>query len=221
MIVKEYSYRFAKEILEHPHYRDIYDDLILICKNAPTPLYNGKSSKQTKLDVIQQIINTYFKIVFQNKGWDSEPLITPQHIGDSLRGDFRKTFNNADIELTIQIEVEMGNTASSHRNYFKFQLSFSYNLTSICVLILPCDSLAKRIDSGLASFEKTCREISSAKLSITVPILVIGLNQDDETSWKVNDIPLPLLKGSKKNDRIQHEDIVRSYIRTRKELEFD
>lgn len=124
---------------------------------------------------------------------EHEPLAAPDGTEDALRSDFRKSFRDevtGDIIVTLQIEVEFGNVASSYRNYFKFQLSFSYDLIDICVLILPSYKFANRIDTGVSNFEKVLREIPSAKLSITVPTLVIGLfdrddNANKETEWKV------------------------------------
>lgn len=217
MKIKTYSYRYAEEILQHPKFIDIYNELILVCRDCPVPYYKGKSAKQEKLDVIQQIMNTYFFLRFQNLGWEAEPLVTPDTSEDALRSDFRKSFidsETGEIVLTVQIEVEFGNVASSYRNYFKFQLSFSNSLTDISVLIVPSHSLATRIDSGVSNFEKTIREIPSAKLSITVPMLVIGLFDDDSTSWNVKDITedLKVLKGSTNFAYQQHCQIVQNYI---------
>lgn len=124
MKIKTYSYRYAEEILQHPKYKQAYDELIYVCQNTPLPVYEGKSKKQKGKDVIQQIMNTYFRLMFLNLGWEDEPLTTPDSNEDSLRSDFKKTFINENgEEITIQIEVEFGNVASSYRNYFKFQLS--------------------------------------------------------------------------------------------------
>lgn len=46
MKIKTYSYRFAEEILQHPKYEHIYNELITICKDAPIPVYKGKSKSQ-------------------------------------------------------------------------------------------------------------------------------------------------------------------------------
>jgi hypothetical protein len=110
----------------------------------------------------------------------------------------------------------MGNIASSYRNYFKFQLSYSYDLTNVCLLILPCDKLSRRIDSGVASFEKTVREIPSAKLSITVPTLIIGLDDEgvDEIDLKKYTTDLNILKGSTIGLKREHEKIVAEIIET-------
>lgn len=219
MQVKTFSYRNAEEILQHLNNRACYDELIQVCIDCPLPIYEGKSQKQRSKDVVQQVMNTYFRLRFTQLGWEAEPLATPDNNDDALRADFRKTFFNpltGEIQVTTQIEVEFGNVASSYRNYFKFQLSFSYGLTEICVLIVPTQHLSVRIDSGISNFEKTCREIPSAKLSITVPIFVIGLDDISVEEWNVKAITedLNVLKGEKKEYKTAHERIIQSYIDT-------
>lgn len=220
MNIKTYSYRFADEILSAPGYCNIRDDILNICRGCPIPVYPGKSIKQPQKDVVQQIMNTYFRLQFEANGWDIEPLATPDDYEDALRADFRKTVYFRDREpITAQIEVEFGNVASSYRNYFKFQLSFSYGLTDICVLIVPSYELANRIDSGVSNFEKSTREIPQAKLSVTVPIYVIGLFDVDDYNnklevWNVQDlgISLDVAQNKNKSVRSDHENFVRSYI---------
>ena len=211
MEIKTFSYRYAKEILEHPYYISAYEEITNICKACPLPIYKGKSKTQPKLDVVQQIINTYFKIAFSKQGWEEEPLVTPKDFDDSLRGDFRKKFSKNNHDISIQIEVEMGNIASSYRNYFKFQLSYAHKLADIALLILPCDNLSRRIDSGVASYEKTVREIPSADLSITVPILVIGLDDVgvDEIDIKEIESNLEIVKGQKNKYKDSHMKLVK------------
>lgn len=220
MNIKTYSYRFADEILSAPGYCDIKNELLNICYGCPIPIYPGKSDKQPQKDVVQQIMNTYFRLQFDAYGWEVEPLATPDNYEDALRADFRKTFYFGDREpITVQIEVEFGNVASSYRNYFKFQLSFAYGLTDICVLIVPSYDLANRIDSGVSNFEKATREIPQAKLSVTVPIYVIGLfDVDDDNNeldvLNIRDLGTPLDIAQNKNRavRAEHEELVQSYI---------
>ena len=220
MLIKTYSYRFAREILEHPIYQEVSNELLDVCKGCPIPVYQGKSRNQPNKDVVQQIMNTYFRLQFQALGWESEPLATPVANEDELRADFRKTFaTDEGGSITIQIEVEFGNVASSYRNYFKFQLSFSYGLADICVLIVPSQELANRIDSGVANYEKATREIPQAKLSVTVPILVIGLFDRDEwgnsvEEWDIKAIgtPLNVAKNASRSYAEAHERLVQSYI---------
>ena len=219
MRVETYSYRFADDILCSPRFAGVRAELMNVCQNCPIPVYSGKSQKQRSKDVIQQIMNTYFKLSFIALGWEPEPLATPTDNEDALRADFRKTFGEGDDKITLQIEVEFGNVASSYRNYFKFQLSFSYDLTDICVLIVPSSELANRIDSGVSNYEKAIREIPQAKLSITVPTLVIGLFDKDEEGnklpeWDIRQTGVSLDVAQNKNRDVSaaHNALIRSYI---------
>lgn len=220
MKIKTFSYRYSQEILEHECCKEALHEIIEICSNCPLPVYKDKSKSQPRLDVVQQIINTYFSLAFEERKWDSEPLVTPDGFEDSLRGDFRKSFkkqgsNDNNDSFTLQIEVEMGNIASSYRNYFKFQLSYAYKMADIAILILPCDKLSKRIDSGVASFEKTKREIPSADLSITVPTLVIGLSDEDVTEINIREYNtnIEVVKGQKKTYKDKHIELVKKIMK--------
>ena len=42
-------------------------------------------------------------------------------------------------------------------------------------------ALAKRIDQNVVNFERATRELPSAKLSITLPILLVGVSIDQDT----------------------------------------
>lgn len=48
MKIKTYSYRYAEEILQHPKYKQAYDELIYVCQNTPLPVYEGKSKTERK-----------------------------------------------------------------------------------------------------------------------------------------------------------------------------
>ena len=102
-----------------------------------------------------------------------------------MRADFRKEFTFEDNKIVCQIEVEFGNAASVYRDYFKFMDSYSQGLTDIGILIVPSADIAKHITSGVANYEKTLRELPDSKLSITIPVLVIGLFDEDEAGNKV------------------------------------
>lgn len=218
MNIKTFSYRYAEEILQHPNYSPIYEELLKICKNCPLPRFPNKSPKQPSKDIIQQIMNSYFEVAFKDNDWEIEPLASPTKYDDALRADFRKTYFGSSGNLTLQIEVEFGNVSSSYRNYFKFQLSYANNLADIGILIVPSQHLSNRIDTGVANFEKTVRELPSSKLSTTVPILVIGLfDINDDGSpvepWALinfqND--LNILKGTNSQYHSQHMYLVQSY----------
>lgn len=179
-----YSYRFAGEILDHEAYSPIKSQLIEVVENTPLPVFPGKSANP-RLDVVQQVMNTYFDYEFRHvRGWDYHPSATT--IPDSgLRADFRTTYRpgGRGFELlTVQVEVQLGNMARRYSDVFKFQTSYSQGVIDLGICIVPVHHLAVRIDSNITQFERVVRELPHAKLSITLPILVIGLEPDEETA---------------------------------------
>jgi len=172
-----FSYRFSQEILENQRYSDALHEIIDVIECIPLFYYPNKSTSNKKLDVVQQVMNAYFEkqFVLHHK-WDWHPLAT-KIAGSGLKADFRKTFER----LTIQVEVQFGNMARWYSDIFKFQTAYSQNLTHIGLSIVPTSNLAKRIDSNVVNYERAIRELPSAELSITLPILLIGIEPDDKT----------------------------------------
>jgi len=172
-----YSYRFAEEITQHPRHGNAWKEISDILKNAPLFVYPNKSAKNKKLDVVQQVMNTYFdRVMVIDHGWEFHPLATS--IRDSgLKADYRKSFG----DLTIQAEIQFGNMSRWYSDVFKFQTAYSQSMIKLGLSIVPMGNLAKRIDSNVVNYERAKRELPSAELSLTLPILMIGLDVDKET----------------------------------------
>lgn len=229
MFVKIYSYRFAQEILSNSVFDGAYQEILDICEECPLPYHYRKSTDKSKY-VVQQLMNTYFKLRFEALGWTGEPDATNDTQLDKLRADFRKTFLFGDTCLKCQIEVEFGNAASLYRDYFKFMTSYSQGMTDIAILIVPSNDIAKHISDGVANYEKAKRELPESKLSVTVPILVIGLFDEDDAGNKVEPWDLtearytldvikgtsrgPGKKGSRNPKKVgsMHNKLVQDYI---------
>lgn len=186
-----FSYRYAQEILQHKNYRRAWKEIDGVVRDAPFFVFPNKSANNSKLDVVQQVLNTYFDRRFaQDLGWEYHPLAT-SIASSGLKADFRKKF----ADLPIQAEVQFGNMARWYSDIFKFQTAYSQNLAQLGLSIIPMHDLAVRINSNVVNLERTKREISSALLSITLPILIIGLIEDERT--KVVDIGQCRFKGIK------------------------
>ncbi|MBS5116109.1 MAG: hypothetical protein KHY88_10560 [Erysipelotrichaceae bacterium] len=188
MKIDLYSHNYAYELLQNDNYKPIYDEIINVCKDCPLPIYKEKSAKQPKLEVVQQIINTYFDLKLTSLGWDSQPLVTSDKLDDKLKADFSKTFKtpkgySPKANFTVIIEVELGNNASYYRDLYKFLLAYSQNSADFCILIVPTKHIAPKIDSGIIEFEKPIRELKDARLNFPIPILVIGLDDDGVNIW--------------------------------------
>jgi hypothetical protein len=198
-----YSYRYAREILEHHSNVAAWTEVIEVVTHAPLFIHPGKSEKNAKLDVVQQCMNTWFdRALAVERQWDYHPLATS--IANSrLAADFRKAFPN----ITIQAEVQFGNMSRWYSDIFKLQTAYSQSLIQMGLSIIPMGQLARRIDSNIVSFERVLRELPSADLSITLPILVIGLEPDADTPIiDVRDTQIPLKKLTRKNDKARSSE---------------
>jgi hypothetical protein len=178
MRLKLHSYRFAQEILEHHKHRGAWDEVRRICEGAPLFTWPGKSKKDKKADAVQQLMNVYFDRRFAiDEKWDHHPLATRIE-SSGLRADFRKRFG----KLGVQVEVQFGNMARWYSDIFKFQTAYSQNLIQAAISILPTATLARRMGQNVANYERAVRELPSAELSITIPILLIGMEPDYATA---------------------------------------
>jgi hypothetical protein len=171
-----YSYRYAEEILQHSKHGSVWREITETLEQAPIFIYPGKSKNPT-LSVVQQVMNTYFDRRFGvDHSWDYHPFAT-KIPNSKLRADFRKNFNS----LAVQMEIQLGNMARWYSDIFKFQAAYSEELAHVGVSIVPVSALGRQIDENIASFERAKRELPSARLSITHPILLIGLEADSNT----------------------------------------
>lgn len=207
------------EILNKKENTFILNEIIRVIDNTPLPIFKNKSKKQPHIDVVQQILNTYIKRELEILKWESEVDATPKNFKDDLKSDFRKTFiNKNNKSLTIQIEVEFGNAASFYRDITKIQASHKFNMADIGVIILPTQSLSKRIDTGLANIEKAKREQHILESIATIPLLIIGIDDTNKKEWNVKDITndLEIVKGSKNQYKDKHNALIDCYINAKK-----
>ena len=63
-----------------------------------------------------------------------------------------------------------------YADVFKLQVSYSQGLIDVGTIIVPTQEFSKTIDENVAYFERIGRELPYATLSITLPILVIGIS---------------------------------------------
>lgn len=159
-----------------PKYKDKKEEMLDIIGNAPIPKLEipKKRKRSGKIFTTDQLaMNKYFEEEFKKKGWEVSPEIVPENT-TKLYADFRKE--------EVQIEIQFGNMARWYGDIFKFQLAYSIELIEVGVSCVPTLKFAKTIDENIAYFERICRELPHAKMSITLPILVIGMDEGEEES---------------------------------------
>ncbi len=115
----------------------------------------------------QTAYNKRFEIEFEKLGWESQPKLSEN---PRLIGDFQKNL--------VFVEVQFGNSATLYRDFYKFQYGQSNGLTSLNVLIAPCNPqefFPTRPASvkNMAEYDLALRYFTV--LPISVPTMIVGL----------------------------------------------
>ncbi|HEV2261291.1 MAG TPA: BglII/BstYI family type II restriction endonuclease [Candidatus Rubrimentiphilum sp.] len=182
MKYKIFNYRHAREIICSAPWHAAFDEIEGAIQSSPLFLYANKSSKNPRFDVVQQVQNTFFdRRLSLDYGWDYHPSATGIKESE-LTADFRKKFVSGTDTLSLQVEVQFGNMSRWYSDVFKFQAAYSADLIQMGVSIVPTLALANRIGDNIVSFERCVRELPAAKLSITHPILLLGIEPDESTA---------------------------------------
>jgi len=167
-----YSYRFGAEVLESPAFRDLKNDVLHIFRdlqNVPqlNPVKTRKRAGKTMtFTTNQKGLNALLDEEFEKKGWEVHPLVTNDKV-TNIKADYKKG--------RVQVEVQFGNMARWYTDVFKFQVSYSLGLIDVGILVVAMQEFASTIDENVAYYERVVRELPYAKMSITLPILIIGI----------------------------------------------
>jgi len=173
--LRYHNHRFARELLESPTFAPHFAELEAVLGTLPALRRGHPPSLKLANDknpIDQDAMNSHLDEQLKALGWDHHPggIIA----GTRLEADYNKA--------RIQVEVQFGNMARWTYDVFKFQASYATNRIDIGILVVPMRWFAKAIGDNIAYFERIGRELPAAKLSITLPILVVGLDpKDDET----------------------------------------
>jgi hypothetical protein len=129
-----------------------------------------------KYPVNQKILNAMFRHKMHGEwGWEKDPLVDPT-LGKGVEGDFSKKLDSG---LNVFVEVEFGNVASIFRDLFKFIYMKVIGTYDVGILIVPSgkDNFSKEIE-GIYSFEGVKKVLDESKGSISVPVLLLGIEPD-------------------------------------------
>lgn len=172
MQITQFSYRFASEVLDSPSFLDKKNDIFQILtgiKEAPplaTTKVRTRNSVTRTFTTDQKALNTQLDTLFLERGWDCQPLVTNDGV-TKIKADYKKD--------RVQVEAQFGNMARWYTDVFKFQVSYSLGLIDVGILVVPMQHFANTIDENVAQYERIIRELPYAKMSITLPILVLGI----------------------------------------------
>ena len=171
MNLTTYSYRFAAEVLNSPAFQKERKDIEDIFKSIVVPQLKPpklrtRGGKSMTFTTAQKDMNVLLNDEFKKKGWDCQPFVTEDKV-TGIKADYKKA--------RVQVEVQFGNMARWYTDVFKFQVSYSLGLIDVGVLVVPMQAFANTIDENVAHYERVVRELPYAKMSITLPIWVVGI----------------------------------------------
>ncbi len=171
MNLTTFSYRFAQEVLSSNAFSGKRDDIIQILTSTAVPRLQEpkvrtRDGRTRTFTTDQLALNNLLNPQFQERGWQLQPPVTQDGVTD-IKADFKKE--------RVQVEVQFGNMARWYTDVFKFQVSYSLDLIDVGVLVVPVQAFANTIDENIAHYERVIRELPYAKMSLTLPIWVIGL----------------------------------------------
>lgn len=179
MSVELHSHRLAATVLNSAALQPDWNDILRVARDCP--LFHGlPPAKHPGRDVNQQCMNAFFRHNLTKRGWLVEPLVDVNG-KIRLKADFLKEVQvtgEPQSHATVQVEVQFGNNARLHSDLMKFQVAFELGRSDVGVLVLPVEALAKRIDSGVVSFEAAKRNLEIARNVVDGPIIVVGLGED-------------------------------------------
>lgn len=172
MKLSYFSYRFASEVLASKAFRQLRKDVVdafTAIQNIPTPKKpktRTRGGKTRTFTTNAVALNQAIDALFKERKWDFHPSVTNDK-ATGLQADFKKG--------RVQVEVQFGNMARWYTDVFKFQVSYSLDLIDVGILVVPLQKFANTIDENVAYYERVIRELPYAKMSITLPILVVGI----------------------------------------------
>jgi len=170
-IAQTHSYRHAEAILEveYPQHTGEVREVLAAVDWQLLEEPKGRvrdGHVVAVLDVDQAATNAEIEKQFEQRGWTPRPRIV-SHAGSRLVADFKKG--------PIQVEVQFGNMARWYTDVFKFLVSYAADDIEVGILIVPMQDASKRIDENVAYFERVVRELPHAKMAITIPVWVVGV----------------------------------------------
>jgi hypothetical protein len=171
MILKTTSYRFGSEVLDSRDFRKLKRDIgeILTEIDVPQlcpPKTRKRGGKEMVFTTDQKALNARLDEAFRARDWHCQPPVTEDKV-TGIKADYKKD--------RVQVEVQFGNMARWYTDVFKLQVSYSLDLIDVGVLVVPMQDFASTIDENVAYYERVVRELPYAKMSITLPIWIVGI----------------------------------------------
>jgi hypothetical protein len=122
------------------------------------------------MPIDQSAWNDQIAKALRDELWNEQPVANESEgmQGANLKGDF--------VKNRVFVEVEFGNVASVHRDFFKFQIASRARTGDVAVLVVATARVANLIDQNVATFEYLLSLREYLSIGIQMPICIIGLD---------------------------------------------
>jgi hypothetical protein len=176
-IAAEFSHRNADDILRSPKFVGAYTEFRDVIQGLP-PYKAAKIKKTSPSHVIAPGAMNHWldNELCINRDWDWHPLIIEADPTDlsgksKLRSDFRKS--------RIEVEVQFGNVARYAYDLYKMAISLAQEHADVGLMVVATKRFAGITGGNIAYFERAQRELERSRLTLIVPLVVLGIEPDD------------------------------------------
>lgn len=183
-IVDVFNHRNGHDILESPKFNTSFHELLDVLVRLPAYRATKIKKTSTKHIIAPGAMNCWLdNELCVKRDWDWHPLIIDADPSDKsgkslLRSDFRKD--------RIEVEVQFGNVARYTYDIYKMAISLARSQADVGVMVVSTKRFAQIIGGNIAYFERAVRELTHSRLTLIVPLVVIGI---EPSSWVVDGYP--------------------------------
>lgn len=149
------KYTIHFHLMEKSFIKDLEDGVLDVIENIDVELFHG-STKSLRKRISDGL---------KRKGWSSKVKLSTQ-----------SNINITGINGKTAMCLQTGNMGRFYADLLKLQFLFQKGKINSAIYILPTISLAKKMGSNLANFERLVLELKLFSKVITVPILVVGIH---------------------------------------------
>lgn len=176
-IVDIYSHRNGRDILQSPDFVLAFNEFQSVLRRLP--VFRAAKLKKTsaKHVVAPGAMNKWLdQELCTLRDWDWHPLIIDSDPANPkatsrLRSDFRKS--------RIEVEVQFGNVARYTYDVYKMAISLSLDKADVGLMVVCTKRFAEITGGNIAYFERAVRELHQSRMTLIVPLAVIGIEPDD------------------------------------------
>lgn len=175
-ITDVFSHRNGRDILESPKFRDAYHEFLDVLRGLPA--YRASNVKKTSAShvISPGAMNKWLdNELCIKRDWDWHPLVIDPDPDDrarrsQLRSDFRKS--------RIEVEVQFGNVARYAYDVYKMAISMALGHADVGLQVVCTKRFAAITGGNIAYYERAVRELERARLTLIVPLVVVGIEPD-------------------------------------------